>query len=86
MNDTPRWPVPLLFRNARRVTTEEARAHFEAGGTVLVSEYGHEASHPVTSSTTTHTRESTTWEELTGLVAMWRNRYPNQRYYLVGGG
>jgi hypothetical protein len=68
---------------ATRVTTAEARRHFRDGGTILVSAYGHETEHPVTSNTTTHTRETTTWEELTGLVEMWRGRYPNQRYYVV---
>lgn len=26
---------------------------------------------------------TTTWNELAAQVRMWRNRYPNQRYYVV---
>jgi hypothetical protein len=66
----------------RRVTQHEARRHFDAGGTVLVSEYGHETEVAVTPSTTVHTRDSIAWDELVGLVRMWRGRYPNQRFYV----
>lgn len=68
---------------ARRVTMYQARAHFEAGGSILVSEYGHEATRSVTLDTTTHDRTTTTFEELRELVNQWRGRHPNQRYYIV---
>ncbi len=70
---------------ARKVHQNEAKRHFAAGGTVLVSEYGHEATRPVTSSTTTHNSSSTTWSELVENVRMWRGRYPNQRFYIIDG-
>jgi hypothetical protein len=70
---------------ARRVMTPEARRHFEAGGRVLVSEYGHEPYVAVTELTTTHSRETTTWEALAATVREWRGRYPNQRFYVAEG-
>ena len=70
---------------ARRVKFHEARRHFEAGGRVLVSEYGHEPFAVVTEMTTTHSRETTTWEALAATVREWRGRYPNQRFYVVEG-
>lgn len=68
---------------ARRVKFHDARRTFSNGGEVLVSEHGHEAERGVYRDTTTHTRETTTWQELVDGVNMWRNRYPNQRYYIV---
>jgi hypothetical protein len=70
-------------RMARRVKFHDARRHFESGGTVLVSEYGGEPFRVVTSQTTTHSRDTTTWQSLAETVSMWRNRYPNQRFYIV---
>lgn len=61
----------------------EARQHFEAGGAVLVSEYGHETERAVGPMTVVHTRASITWSALVASVRMWRNRYPNQRFYIV---
>lgn len=68
---------------ATRVTMHEAKRHFEAGGAVLVSEYGHEPTQTVTAITTTHDRTRTTWDALAADVKEWRNRYPNQRFYIV---
>lgn len=68
---------------ARRVKFHDARRHFESGGIVVVSEYGHEETLAVGSWTTVHTREDTTWAELVEQVRMWSGRYPNQRYYIV---
>lgn len=68
---------------ARRVEYHEARRHFQAGGRVLVSEYGHDLTQPVTPTTTVHSNTTTTWDELAATVAKWRNRYPNQRYYII---
>ena len=68
---------------ATRVTAREARQALEAGGEILVSERGHEETTPVGRLTTTHTRESITWDQLASMVETWRNRYPNQRYYVV---
>lgn len=68
---------------ATRATMHEAKRHFEAGGAVLVSEYGHEPTQTVTASTTTHDRTRTTWDDLAETVNMWRNRYPNQRFYII---
>lgn len=73
-------PAPVV---ATRVTMHEAKRHFEAGGAVLVSEYGHEPTQTVTAITTTHDRTRTTWDALAADVKEWRNRYPNQRFYIV---
>lgn len=70
---------------ATRVTMHEAKRHFEAGGAVLVSEYGHEPTQTVRPDTTTHDRTRTTWDDLAAMVKEWRNRYPNQRFYIVPG-
>lgn len=72
--------VPVI---ATRVTMHEAKRHFEAGGAVLVSEYGHEPTQTVTAITTTHDRTRTTWDALAADVKEWCNRYPNQRFYIV---
>ena len=72
-----------MQKTAHRVHQREARKHFDEGGAVLVSEHGHELTCPVFASTTVHTNTSTTWDELTGLVRTWRNRHPNQRFYVV---
>jgi hypothetical protein len=68
---------------ARRVKMNEARRHFEAGGSVLVSEYGHELTRWVYPSSVTHDLTTTTWDDLAETVREWRNRYPNQRYYVI---
>jgi hypothetical protein len=68
---------------AKRVTKHEARRHFESGGRVLVSEYGHEPEIAVHKLTVTHSRETAEWDDLVEMVEMWRARYPNQRYYIV---
>ncbi len=77
----PPPPAPPII--ATRATMHEAKRHFEAGGAVLVSEYGHEPTQTVTASTTTHDRTRTTWDDLAETVNMWRNRYPNQRFYII---
>lgn len=74
---------PTVIGTARRVHKNEAKAAFENGQSILVSEYGHEATQTVTTWTTTHTRETTTWAELDEQVRMWKGRYPNQRFYIV---
>jgi hypothetical protein len=71
---------------ARRAKQNEAKRHFLAGGSVLVSEYGHELTRPVTSGTTTHSGGIAEWEALVAGVRTWRNRYPNQRFYIVPTG
>lgn len=68
---------------ATRVHQRDAKTHFEAGGTVLVSDRGHEPTQPVGRNTNVHTRRTTTWEELADQVHMWRSRHPNQRFYIV---
>ena len=68
---------------ATRITVNEARRLFAEGAELLVSERGHEETTPVGRMTTTHSNRTTTWEQLSGMVEMWRNRYPNQRYYVV---
>lgn len=68
---------------AVRVTMHEARRAFDAGREILVSEFGNERMTRVTRLTMTHTRESTTFEALRAQVNLFRNRYPNQRYYVV---
>ncbi len=68
---------------ARRVTIHEARQAFDAGQEILVSEYGHKRTVPVTQTSTTHTKDRTTFETLRATVDEWRGRYPNQRYYIV---
>lgn len=67
-------------RQARRVNEATARAHFRTGGAVCVSVNG-EDSFPVTRSTVTHDRESTTWDELTDTVRGYGDT--RQRYYAV---
>ncbi len=74
-------PPPLVVAN--RTTAAAARAHFEAGGKVIVGERGHELVYVVGPTTTTHDKTTCTWEWLEQTVAEWRNRYPNQRYYIV---
>jgi hypothetical protein len=68
---------------ARRVTKPEAKRHFLAGGTVLVSEYDAGPTCPVTPLSTVHRGGAAEWAELEEAVTMWRNRYPNQRFYTV---
>lgn len=68
---------------AHRVKFHEARRHFLAGGTLLVSEHGHERSRPVTDLTTTHAGGQAEWDALVADVREWRNRYPNQRFYII---
>lgn len=67
---------------AHRVTTSVAARAFANGQTVAVSANGY-AEFPVTALTQVHSNRSTSWHALTTDVHMWRNRYPNQRYYLV---
>jgi len=81
LTDPPPAAAPPVI--ATRVTMHEAKRHFEAGGAVLVSEYGHEPTQTVTAITTTHDRTRTTWDALAAMVKEWRNRYPNQRFYIV---
>ena len=66
-----------------RVKFHEARRHFASGGEVLISEDRDQPSIPVFDHSTTHTKETTTWEALAEAVHMWRNRYPYQRWYIV---
>ncbi|MGI6797779.1 hypothetical protein [Gordonia sihwensis] len=69
---------------AQRTTPEQARAHYAAGGTILVSDSGQDET-PVTKITTTHSTKHgiTSWDELAEQVETWSSRYPNQHYYLV---
>lgn len=69
---------------ATRATYGDAKRAFQSGSAVLVSEYGHELTRPVSRDTTVHTRDSITWDKLRAQVNMWRGRYPGQRYYIVG--
>jgi hypothetical protein len=71
---------------AKRAKQNEAKRHFLAGGSVLVSEHGHELTSAVTSTTTTHSGGIAEWETLVSDVRTWRNRYPNQRFYIVPTG
>lgn len=80
--DEPEPTRPAL-RIARRATVPEAKAHFDRGGDVLVHERGHEQTVPVSPDTTVHNSKSISWQALRDQVAMWRNRYPRQRYYIV---
>lgn len=68
---------------ATRVKQHEAKRHFDAGGSVLVSEWGSEPTQLVSVGSTTHNNQTTTWSSLVEDVRMWRNRYPNQRFYIV---
>ncbi|MEQ7008375.1 hypothetical protein ABN028_19560 [Actinopolymorpha sp. B17G11] len=69
--------------HARRATFHDAGRAFAEGATVLVSETGTRETIPVTRLTTTHTRDTTTWDALVEQVRMWRNRYPGQAFYIV---
>ena len=66
---------------ATRVTIWAARAHFNAGGRVAVSDRGHEASFRVGPLTGTHTATTTTWDALVAAVRSYGD--PRQRYYTV---
>lgn len=72
-----------VIGNARRVTPGQARDAFAAGATVVVSEYGDQDTRPVSRSSVTHTRDTTTWEKLAGEVAMWQHRSPGQTFYVL---
>jgi hypothetical protein len=77
------WMIDTLTPvEARMASKRDAHAHFLAGGTVLISEHGQETV-TVYSTTTVHTKESISWDELVSLVDMWMNRHPNQRYYVI---
>jgi hypothetical protein len=71
---------------AKRAKQTEAKRHFLAGGSVLVSEHGHELTCLVTSGTTTHHGGRAEWDALVSDVRTWKNRYPNQRFYIVPTG
>jgi hypothetical protein len=68
---------------ARRINKPAAKAAFNRGATIAVSDRGHEQSFNVYPTTTVHTRTSTTWESLDEQVREWSNRYSNQRYYII---
>lgn len=68
---------------AQRTTMTAARDHFNSGGTVMVSERGHNETLPIGANTVVHNKKNTTWEKLREQVEMWRGRHPNQRYYIV---
>lgn len=75
----------LVGKVAHRATFHDAKRAFADGATVLVSDSGQDRV-TVHRATTVHTRETTTWEALADQVREWRNRYPNQRYYVVESG
>lgn len=81
----PSSPIMPLLATAQRVTRPEAKRHFDDGGSVLVSEYGDERTCRVHVGTTVHSNQTTTWADLVEQVDMWRNRYPNQRFYVIPG-
>lgn len=90
--DVEAWPRPAAVSRLRwpaadcvadRVGIYDARRVFELGGRVVVSSDGYRTTLTVTPATTVHTRETTTWPDLVEQVNTWRNRYPNQRYYVV---
>lgn len=68
---------------AYRIHKRDAAKFFKNGATIAVSDRGHEETFDVFPYTYAHNRETATWEWLTEQVDTWRNRYPNQRYYLV---
>jgi hypothetical protein len=68
---------------ADRVSQIEAQSYFQAGGAVLVSEFGRESSQPVYRDTTFHTSITIAWADLAHHVRDWRARHPNQRYYAL---
>lgn len=75
-----------VIGTARRVHQREAHAAFNRGETIAVSDRGHEPSFDVYRTTTVHSADSTTWTDLLEQVQTWRNRYSNQRYYIVDYG
>lgn len=72
-----------VIGTADRAKFHDARRAFADGATVLVSERDDGPTKTVTSLTTTHNRETTTWDTLAENVKVWRNRYPGQRFYIV---
>jgi len=73
-----------IIGQATVVSEADAKAHYEAGGTILVSENTPDTI-PVSTITTvhSHTQGITDWDELHEQVRMWANRYPRQRFYTV---
>jgi len=72
-----------MYATATRVTQAQAHRHFLNGGTVVVSERGHEQTLTVGPATTVHNRDTIDWDYLVHTVREWSSRYPNQRFYTV---
>lgn len=75
--------LSVQIRTADRATVHQAKAHFQAGGDVLVSERGRDLTCLVGPENVVHNRRTTTWDALRQQVTEWRHRYPGQRYYTV---
>lgn len=71
---------------AHRVSPDTARRHYAAGATVIVASDNRGATLAVGPSTVTHDNTRGTWETLAADVDTWRNRYPDQTYYVMPGG
>jgi hypothetical protein len=67
---------------ARRISAHEAETIFNDGGTILVSERP-ETAFVVDHMTNVVTNKHYKWDELVQAIEVWRNRYPNQRFYFV---
>lgn len=67
---------------ARRISAREAKAIFDDGGTILVSERP-EKDFVVDHMTNVINNTNYKWDELVTQMEVWRNRYPNQRFYFV---
>jgi hypothetical protein len=68
---------------AHRVTRTQAMVAFSRGEVLVVSERQAGPELKVGALTTTHHRDSTTWDELVAQVDMWSNRYPSQTFYVA---
>ena len=68
---------------AVRAKFHEARRAFAEGATVLITESDEGPTRWVYPNTTTHNRDTTTWDYLATSVREWRSRYPGQRFYIV---
>jgi hypothetical protein len=73
----------LAHPHALRATFYEAKRAFAAGATVIVTERPEGPERLVYPQTTKHSLNTTTWDELAGLVREFRNRYPRQTFYIV---
>lgn len=80
MSDT--YTRPAIIGTAQCVNARQAARAFHGGRHIIVSERQTDDI-PVSTTTTIHSAKTTTWDQLTRDVDTWRNRYPEQRFFVV---